>query len=153
MDATKTYRTLLAATDASAEARFALLHALRLARTLGAKLYVLYVVDSHAAGSLGVHRQEGIRELAAEGKALIESVVRRAEALGVEAEGMLAEGRPGEEICRLAEQIQPEIVVVGGKGRSLVAESLLGDVSRHVLHHARQPVLVVRGVDDGQYSI
>ncbi len=151
MDVTKTYRTLLAAADASAEARLALGHAIGLARALGAKLYVLYVVDSHVAGSLGVHRQEGIRELAAEGKALIESIVRRAEALGVETEGMLAEGRPGEEICRLAEQIQAEIVVVGGKGRSAIAEALLGDVSRHILHHARQPVLVVRGAEDGPY--
>ncbi|MCL4466087.1 MAG: universal stress protein [Chloroflexi bacterium] len=153
MDVTKSCRALLAATDDSPEARHALGCALHLARDLGAKLYALYVIDSHAARSLGVHRQEGIREMAAEGKEAIQSLLRQAEELGVEAEGLLAEGRPGEEICRLAKHCRADIVVIGVKGKSLIEEALLGDVSRHVLHHAKQPVLVVRGEGHGQYGV
>lgn len=150
MDTNRTYRTLLVGTDGSPEARHALAHALRLARDLGAKLYAIYVVDSHSAGALGVHRQEGIREMTAGAQEVVADFLRQADTLGVEAEALLAQGAPGQEICRAAERCRADIVVIGAKGRTFIEEALLGDVSRHLLHHSKQPVLVVRGESHGQ---
>lgn len=144
MDATKVYCTLLVAVDGSAAARHASAHALYLARDLGAKLYVLYVIDTHHAQSLGIYLHEAIHEMRAEGSQAIDAVLQQAKDLSVGAEGILAEGRPGEEICRVAADRKVDIVVVGAKGRSAVEEVLLGSASEYVLHHAKQPVLVVR---------
>ncbi len=98
----KEARTIIVAIDGSAEARNASAYALSLARDLGAKLCVLYVMDTHTARSLGLHLVEAIREMNQEGDRVVEGVVQQARQLGVEADGLLVEGKPGEEICKAA---------------------------------------------------
>jgi nucleotide-binding universal stress UspA family protein len=46
-------------------------------------------------------------------------------------------------IVRLAEQRQARAVVLGSRGLSKVGSMLLGSVSNGVVHHCRQPSLVV----------
>jgi nucleotide-binding universal stress UspA family protein len=59
-------------------------------------------------------------------------------------------GDPAIEICRVAEEGQFDLVVIGSHGSGFLKRVLLGSVSHHVLHHAPCPVLVVRGErDDG----
>ena len=38
-----------------------------------------------------------------------------------------------------------DLLVVGGRGHGKFAEALLGSVSQHCVHHARCPVLIMRG--------
>jgi nucleotide-binding universal stress UspA family protein len=43
-----------------------------------------------------------------------------------------------------------DLVVVGSRGRSALAEDVLGSVSRHVVHHAGCPVVVIRRPHDAE---
>lgn len=62
-------------------------------------------------------------------------------------ERQLVEGSAGRAICHAAEQIQPDIVVVGSHGRGFLSRVLIGSVSEYVVRHCTSPVLVVRHDD------
>ncbi|KAI9207802.1 uncharacterized protein BJ171DRAFT_565570 [Polychytrium aggregatum] len=53
-------------------------------------------------------------------------------------------GDPRESLVSYSEEISPDLIVVGSRGRTGLKSLLLGSVSTHVVHHARYPVLVVR---------
>jgi len=53
-------------------------------------------------------------------------------------------GDPAEEIIALAEDLRPDLIVIGSRGHGRLAGLLLGSVAQKVLAHAACPVLVVR---------
>ena len=65
---------------------------------------------------------------------------------GVEVERRLVEGDAGEVL--VSESESAELVVVGSHGRSGFKAALLGSVSRHVVDHAKCPVVVVKDIPD-----
>jgi nucleotide-binding universal stress UspA family protein len=68
----------------------------------------------------------------------------------IEIERKLIEDDPAEALER--ESKRADLVVVGSSGRSGIAAALLGSVSRHVVHHAACPVVVVKdraGTNEG----
>ena len=70
------------------------------------------------------------------------SQARRA---GLEVEVLVSRGNPVERICTLAEEHDARLIVVGSHGWGPFKRALFGSVSTGVLHHAKRPVLVVRG--------
>jgi nucleotide-binding universal stress UspA family protein len=52
-------------------------------------------------------------------------------------------GQPAEQLVRVAEEENAELVVVGSRGRSPMRAALLGSVSASAIALARCPVLVV----------
>jgi nucleotide-binding universal stress UspA family protein len=62
-------------------------------------------------------------------------------------------GNPVDEIVAYADTIDADLIVLGSRGRGAIASALLGSVSRGVLHEARRPVLVVRGVRESVHSL
>lgn len=56
----------------------------------------------------------------------------------------VAEGDPAEEVLRLAERLQCDLIVMGTHGRSGLARVLTGSVAEEVLRKSSCPVLVVR---------
>lgn len=64
--------------------------------------------------------------------------------LDVKAEPEVEIGEPGPTICDVAARVGADVVVVGSHGHGWLQRVLIGSVSRHVLHHAPCPVLVMR---------
>lgn len=60
-----------------------------------------------------------------------------------DAETRIVHGDPGEMICRVADEVDADVIVLGQTGKGRLARFFLGSVSHHVLHHAHRPVLVV----------
>ncbi len=54
-------------------------------------------------------------------------------------------GNPGREVCKLAEQWNANLIVMGRRGHSVFSELLLGSVSNYVLHRAHCSVHIVQG--------
>jgi nucleotide-binding universal stress UspA family protein len=61
---------------------------------------------------------------------------------GVEIRRILVEGDPRDALTKASEDA--ELLVVGSRGHSTVAEVLLGSVSSYCVHHAACPVVVIR---------
>jgi nucleotide-binding universal stress UspA family protein len=55
-------------------------------------------------------------------------------------------GSPAQIILDGAQTVAADLVVVGARGRSRIAETVLGSVSHRVLSHASRPTLIVKGV-------
>ncbi len=64
----------------------------------------------------------------------------------------LVEGSAGVTICLMAEQLTPDVVVVGSHGRGWLKRVVIGSVSEYVTRHCSVPVLVVRHTDHEQAS-
>jgi len=65
---------------------------------------------------------------------------------GIAVEQKLVEGEAGDAL--VGESESAELLVVGSHGRSGLKAALLGSVSRHVVHHAACPVVVVKAAPD-----
>jgi len=75
------------------------------------------------------------------GEALIAATV---EALGLEgAEAQVLAGPVGDALCRFAESIGADVLVIGTRGRSGLRRAILGSVSSHVVANAPCPVVTV----------
>ncbi len=80
-----------------------------------------------------------------------EALERTVAGLGTDApvEQVTRSGDAGPAICRLAEEVGADVVVVGSRGRGAIKRALLGSVSTHVTANAPCPVVVVRaGTED-----
>jgi nucleotide-binding universal stress UspA family protein len=59
----------------------------------------------------------------------------------------LVEGSAGRAIVHVADEVNPDVVVVGSHGRGFISRVLIGSVSEYVVRHCTHPVLVVRHDD------
>jgi len=64
-------------------------------------------------------------------------VADRAEAVGLEAEGIIVEGHPAEEIIKYAEENSIDLIVMGTLGKSGLDRFLLGSVADKVIRHSK----------------
>jgi nucleotide-binding universal stress UspA family protein len=55
----------------------------------------------------------------------------------------LVGGPPAPEICRLAEKVRADLVIVGSHGRTGLRRAMIGSVAEYVARHAGRPVLIV----------
>lgn len=135
---------VLYATDGSADARAAGEWLSRFPLPASSEIVVVAVVTlPHSALDIPTVRAyyDGLRGVAA-------AVAEKARAgLGRRwpASARVVEGEPREEIPRLAEEWNADLVVVGARGLGAVKGWLLGSVSTAVVHQAPCPVLVVKG--------
>jgi nucleotide-binding universal stress UspA family protein len=53
--------------------------------------------------------------------------------------------KPGEVICKVADEEKVALIVIGTRGLGKVRRTIMGSVSDFVVHHASCPVVVCRG--------
>lgn len=80
----------------------------------------------------------------AEEKEAADELTRTAAALtGCEIDRRIELGDVATTVCRIAEELPADVIIVGSHGRTGLKRVLLGSVSEHVVRHASCPVLVV----------
>ncbi len=145
----KSYNKILIATDGSDNAKNAIFSGMNLAGLLGAKIYAVCVLPTHPASSMPIGSRmmrweipfDIMRE---EGTKAVNEVVELAKINGVDAEPVLLEGHPSEEILRYAQDNDIDLIVMGTLGKTGLTRLLLGSVAENVLRHSPVEVLVVR---------
>jgi nucleotide-binding universal stress UspA family protein len=139
----------LVPTDFSACAEQALDYAIRLARTLKARLTVLHVIQPvpMAGVDMGVALPETyLRELEEAVQRNMEEALTRVTAAGLTAERVVLYGVPFQEIVEAAKARQVDLIVMGTHGHTGLMYVFLGSVAEKVVRLAPCSVLVVRPV-------
>ncbi len=140
--------TILVAIDGSEAAKAAARLACELARATGDEL--LFVTAWRELrgdfgvpiGKVAVDLAEIERGHAAE---VLAEAKREAEATGVAAETLSRHGDAAHEICLVARQRKPRMIVLGSHGQGTIGLVLFGSVAHRVVHQAPCPVLLVPG--------
>lgn len=141
----KLYKKILIATDGSEYTKRAVEYGIEAAKSTGAKLYTIYVIDTRAYDSLpeSAPIEYAYSLLRQEGEAATEYVAERARAIGLEVERILAQGHPADKIIKYADENSIDLIVVGTFGKGGFNRILLGSVASKVIRNAKIPVIVV----------
>lgn len=109
-------------------------------------LHVLASGEVEAFANLGGEPGEAHeRRLAEAGARLEEELGRlRREHPGIRAAARVASGVPFKEICRLAEEENFQLIVIGTHGRTGLSHLLIGSTAERVVQHAPCPVLSIK---------
>jgi nucleotide-binding universal stress UspA family protein len=139
--------TLLVAHDFDETSERALDQAIALARKLSAKVVVVHVynvpVYLFPEGSALIPTPEDAAQVAEAAQRHLDHAVTRRRAEGVDITGVLRSGVSADEICKLADELDASIIVMGTHGRGAFGRALLGSVAQLVMRTAKQPVLTV----------
>jgi nucleotide-binding universal stress UspA family protein len=139
------YRHILISTDGSELAEHGVAHGLALAKSLGAKVSVVVVVEpfSEMTGRFleAVARYAELRREQA--TSVLDRAANAAKEAGVSCETIQVEnGQPHQAIIAAAEDKGCDLIVMSSHGRSGLSMLLLGSVTNKVLMQAKTPLLV-----------
>jgi len=142
------FRHILAPTDFSEYSKSAVASALEWAKTFGAKLTILHVVE------LPPYPVEGyvppamsatfLEDLERQAAADLAQVVPEAEAAGIEVARVVAVGTPYRTIIETAEAEHVDLIVMATAGRTGFSHLVLGSIAERVVRTATCPVLTMR---------
>ena len=139
------YRHILIPTDGSKLAEQGVAHGMALAKSLGAKVSAIFVVEpfSEMTGRFreAVATYAELRKEQARGA--LDRAANAAREAGVSCETIQVEnGQPHQAIIAAAEDKGCDLIVMSSHGRSGLSMLLVGSVTNKVLTHAKSPVLV-----------
>ncbi len=139
---------VLLAIDGSPCSRKAADHAKLLLAAPGVQLTILVAIEPQSAlpiqlfdGFVTTAQHPSPDELIA-AQSLIDAV--KAELGAVRVQSRVEFGPAAETICKVADEVGADLIVLGARGLNPAVRWLLGSVSDRVVHHANQPVTVVR---------
>ncbi len=140
-------KKIILATDFSDASREAGFHAMLLAQTYNAELKALHVFEPRPFG-IPYHKlkkdgqiDEDPEKTRQRGKTMLKEL---ADSFHVKADTIFAEGDPGHEIVRVAEELNADLIVLGTHGYTGWKRFALGSVAELVVRHAPCAVLTVR---------
>lgn len=138
--------TILIATDGSNDSELAIRRAVDLANETDAVLHLAYVmVLSHwmVPDTLSDAQYQRLEE---DARRLLDEQAEKAQAAGgVTLQKHLKVGRRAdEELIKLAEEIDADMIVVGSRGAGTISRAFMGNDAESIVRHADRPVLVVR---------
>jgi nucleotide-binding universal stress UspA family protein len=138
----RTIQAILHPTDFSESSEQALRAARGLARSRGARLVLLHVVEPETIPAELIGADPRLEEARRE-------IEERAARLGREEPGLVVEGRVSQgpavgEVLALAAETRCDLIVMGSHGRTGLARALMGSVAESVARGARCPVLIVK---------
>lgn len=76
--------------------------------------------------------------------AAVERVAQELAGVDTQVETIVRGGTPADQIVRAADELEADLIVIGGRGKGAMEAIVLGSVAYRVLHHAPCPVLVTR---------
>jgi nucleotide-binding universal stress UspA family protein len=147
------FKRILVTTDFSESGDHAVAHAFRMAADHGAEVLLCHVIETVVAPNpLYAYYyptellSPEIRERAEVDarQALLERVPKDTPLAGVPHTTVVAHGIPADEIIRIAEQRQADLIVIATHGHTGLRHLFLGSVAERVIRHVHCPVLVVR---------
>ncbi|MDH5739607.1 MAG: universal stress protein [Nitrospira sp.] len=141
---------LLLATDGSQGSAVAEDYAFALARSWGASLSVMNVLECPPGfDPENPVNQLYLTELMKQATSALVTLKARAVDRGISVHTRIATGIPSEEVLSVATGEDPDLIVVGTRGKTGLAHVLLGSTAERIIRRAPCPVLAVRAEGQG----
>ena len=143
-------RTILLPTDFSECGNYALSYATSLARTFGASIVCVHVIEPivPTVGYSGMTEPLPIADIAEQLEDAAERELPKLaeceEAAGLQLEELIVHGEAASEIVRVAKERNVDLIVISSHGRTGLGRILFGSTAEAVVRHATCPVLVVK---------
>jgi nucleotide-binding universal stress UspA family protein len=143
-------RSILLPTDFSDCGNYALSYAASLARTFGASIICVHVIEPMVptVGYSGMTEPLPIADITDQleysAERELPKLAQREECAGLEVEEMIVHGEAASEIVRVAKERNVDLIVVSSHGRTGLGRILFGSTAEAVVRHASCPVLVVK---------
>ena len=144
-------KKILVATDFSPASDAAVSYGRELARSFGATLTIVHVVEDIATRSLGIDGGVFLsdpdvqRQFEVDARVEIDAAISAADRVDLKATSLiLRSSAPANAIVTCAHERGTNLIVMGTHGRSGFARLLMGSVSERVVQTAGCPVLTVR---------
>ena len=140
-------KTILTPSDFSADAERAIETATTLARSYGATLHLLHVVQppiQPVGPEMAVAPVEFWRELHAAAAKRLARTKQKIDAAGVRCELEVVDDIPGFAIAAAAERVHADLVVMGSRGLTGLKHVVLGSVAERTVRYSKCPVLIVK---------
>lgn len=143
------YKSILVAVDGSDDANLAVDAAAGLGVTFDAQVHLVHAAEQHPliVGSASVMSVLPEEELLKHGAEILDAAKQRAEAASVkklQIHNLAEPGSAAHTILQLADEIEPDLIVVGSRGHGKLAGLLMGSVSQKLCQLAKCSCLVVR---------
>lgn len=140
------FSKMLVPVDGSENSFRALDQAIFLAKSTGASVTAMHVIESPP--TVYVESQKLLDELLANYRAesakVLDKCKQVANESGVKIETALAEGDAASNITGYAHKEGFDLIIIGSRGLGRFKEMVLGSVSNKVLHHAKCSVIIVK---------
>lgn len=144
----KSIKTILFPTDFSASSAAAWNHALLHAKQHKAKLAIVHVVhrmpQDYQFLIVAMTPHQIYESLKARAESKMIQLAREAKRKRIKCEVLIRDGQPFVQILRCAREVRADIIVMGSRGRTGLAQVLLGSVAQKVVSDAPCSVLIVR---------
>jgi nucleotide-binding universal stress UspA family protein len=143
-------RSILLPTDFSDCGNYALSYAASLARTFGASIICVHVIEPMVptVGYSGMTEALPIADITDQleysAERELPKLAEREECAGLEVEQMIVHGEAASEIVRVAKERNVDLIVVSSHGRTGLGRILFGSTAEAIVRHASCPVLVVK---------
>jgi nucleotide-binding universal stress UspA family protein len=143
------YQKILVPTDGSDLCAQAVTAAITFARACGASIVTLSVVEPYplvgTEGAMALDLDAALNQLQQAARGYVERAAQEAEAAGVACHAVTTfSAMPHDEIIKVAEQNQCDLIFMASHGRRGLGRLVFGSVTQNVLAHSTIPVLVLR---------
>ena len=133
--------------DFAASSNKAFLYAKELVKWWEGELHVIHVLDTEFLSGAVHITIEPLDESVTKWKKRAEEKLKNIYHVGgkdLEGEIHIKEGKPHEEILKLADELDVEMIVIGSHGRKGLERAIFGSVAERVTRMAKVPVLIVK---------
>jgi len=142
------YRLIVVPTDGSKNAKEAATQAVNLALKFDGKIIAVHIIDSRFETTfeeLGTTQSHVFRlQQSKIGEGYVQEILDIARKAGVQAQSIVRVGIPADEIVKIAEENNADLIVMGTRGLTGTRHILLGSTADQVIRWAQCPVLVVK---------
>jgi manganese transport protein len=140
---TPVYTKILVPLDHTSKDRDAIAHATAMAKQHGATLYLLHVEEGVTSQ---VYGSESSTAEVEEGEKYLRQIASQLEEQHLAVRTLVRHSRnPMKEIVSYAEELKPDLVVMGAHGHKGLKDIVFGTTINAVRHKLKAPLLVVRG--------
>jgi len=137
------YRRILVAVENSAADQTILSHVEQLAKLTGAELLLVHVADGWVARNYDKLNLRESEEMTRD-RAYLDGIRARLSSLGFQVETYLAMGDPANQLIKVAEDRQVDLIAMSTHGHRFFADIIRGSTADKVRHLVKVPVLLLK---------